>query len=374
MVEGPKKRLTAHQQNSLKKAVGRGAQGNVASRYMKFQTEADLENFGWLDPHEDSAVLRTEFFRDASRTLVTKNDSPDVGFTFSANPYRGCEHGCIYCYARPTHEYLNLSAGLDFETKIFVKHEAPTLLREKLASRSWEGDVIFFSGVTDCYQPIEREFKLTRACMEVMLEFRNPVALISKNHLIARDVDLFRRMAEYQGIAISLSITSLDPVLLRSLEPRTSHPEARLRAIEILSQAGVPVGVNVAPVIPGLTDHEMPSILKAAAEAGARWAGYVPVRLPSSVAPLFSEWLDVHAPDRKNKVLSAVRSIRDGKLNDASFGSRMRGSGERAESLAALFDVFRRRHGLSATYPVLSKAAFRRPTAEEAAGQLSFEL
>lgn len=359
------KSTTAHQQNSLTKPVGRGAQGNVTSRFVKNETVADLENYGYLDEELDESTLATEYLSDASRSIVASNDSPDIGFTYSANPYRGCEHGCIYCYARPTHEYLNLSAGLDFETKIFVKHEAAQLLREKILSPSWSGDTIFFSGVTDCYQPIERRLKLTRACMEVMLEYRNPVSVITKNALIRRDVDLFARMAEYDGVLVYLSITSLNPDLQKILEPRTSLPELRLRAIEELSKAGVPVGVNIAPVIPGLTDQEVPAILKAAAEAGARTAGFTPVRLPLSVAPLFEEWLGVHFPDRKDKVLNAVRSIRDGKLNDANFGSRMRGEGARADAIASVFDLFARKYGFKEKRFRLSSASFQKPTPDE---------
>jgi DNA repair photolyase len=363
-----KKNVSSHQQNSLKANVGRGAQGNISSRFVKNKTEADLEYFGWKDDEEDMTSLKTEFLADASRTIVTQNDSPDVGFTYSANPYRGCEHGCIYCYARPTHEYLNLSAGLDFESKIFVKHQAPELLREKLLSKSWIGDLIFFSGVTDCYQPVERKLELTRACMQVLLEFRNPVALITKNQLVRRDIDIIKQMAEYKGVVVFLSITSLNPDLIRVMEPRTSLPVLRLKAVEELAKAGVPVGVNVAPLIPGLTDHELPAILKAAAEAGAQFAGYTPVRLPLSVAPLFEEWLTVNAPDKKNKVLNAVRSIRDGKLNEADFGSRMRGEGVRADALHEVFDLFTRKYGLKRMGQVeVSSDSFRKVT-----NQLSF--
>lgn len=332
---------------------------------MKNQTVPDLENFGYLDEEVDLATLKTEYLTDHSRTIVANNDSPDIGFTYSANPYRGCEHGCIYCYARPTHEYLNLSAGLDFETKIFVKHQAPELLREKILSPSWQGDTIFFSGVTDCYQPVERQLKLTRACMEVLLEYRNPVSVITKNALIRRDVDIYAQMSEYQGVLVYLSITSLKPELQKILEPRTSLPDLRLRAIEELSKAGVPVGVNIAPVIPGLTDEEIPAILKAAADAGAVKAGFTPVRLPLSVAPLFEEWLGVHFPDRKEKILNAVRSIRDGKLNDANFGSRMRGEGVRAEAMANIFNLFAKKYGFKEKQVTLSNRSFRKPEADE---------
>lgn len=365
------KKPTEHQINSLKKSVGRGAQGNISSRFLKYQSEADLENYGWLDSNEDISTLRTELFADSSRTIVTDNDSPDLGFSYSANPYRGCEHGCIYCYARPTHEYLNMSAGLDFESKIFVKYEAAELLRKKLSSRSWQGDPIFFSGVTDCYQPTERKLQLTRACMQVLSEFRNPVSIVTKNHLILRDLDIFKEMASYDGVVIYISITTLNPDLCKILEPRTSMPELKLKAIQGLAQAGVPVGVNVAPVIPGLTDHEMPAILKAAAEAGARWAGYVPVRLPYSVAPLFTEWLEVHFPDKKNKVLNAIRSMRDGKLNDPNFGSRMSGEGPRADNISNVFDLFTKKYNLNSVRAKLSRDSFRKIVRTD---QLSFDF
>ncbi len=359
MTDGSKKK-TNYLNNSLKSNVGRGAQGNVSSRFVKNQSEADLDHFGWKDDEEDMSSLKTEFFADSSKSIVSQNDSPDIGFTYSANPYRGCEHGCIYCYARPTHEYLNLSAGLDFESKIFVKYEAADLLKKKLMSKSWCGDVIFFSGVTDCYQPIERKLEITRACMKVLLDFRNPVGLITKNQLIRRDIDVFKEMAAYNGIVVYMSITSLNPELIKVMEPRTSLPSLRLKAIEELAKAGVPVGVNVAPLIPGLTDHELPAILKAAAEAGAQWAGYTPVRLPLSVAPLFSEWLDVHAPDKKNKIMNAIRSIREGKLNDAEFGSRMQGKGARADTLHEIFDVFTRKYKLNRMHHDLSSHSFRK--------------
>lgn len=371
-IEIPKskiKKVSQHNQNSLRDSFARGAQSNFSSRYNKQQSEADLSNFGWMDPEEDVRSLKTQFLEDTSRTIIAENTSPDVGFTYSINPYRGCEHGCIYCYARPTHEYFGLSPGLDFESKIFVKYKAPELLREKLQSKSWVGETIFFSGVTDCYQPAERRFELTRECLKVLLAFRNPVGMITKNQLIRRDIDLFREMTEYRGVKIFLSVTTLNADLARILEPRTSLPVARLKAIEELAHAGVPVGVNVAPVIPGLTDHEMPSILKAARDAGAEWAGYVPVRLPSTVAPLFEEWLETHFVDRKNKVLNAVKAIREGKLNDPFFGSRMQGTGVRADTIAATFEIFTKKYGLNEKNYSLSSDSFRKVS-----DQMSFEF
>ncbi|RYZ78787.1 MAG: PA0069 family radical SAM protein, partial [Proteobacteria bacterium] len=274
---------------------------------------------------------------------------------------RGCEHGCAYCYARPTHEYLGYSAGLDFESKIFVKEKAPELLANALMKKSWQCEPIAMSGVTDCYQPLERVKQITRGCLEVLNKFKNPVYLITKNHLVLRDLDLLKEMASWNGAMVFLSITSLDPDLIRVLEPRTSHPVSRLKAIEELAKAGVHVGVNVAPVIPGLTDHEMPAILKAAADAGAVSAGYTPVRLPLAVSPLFEEWLEVHRPLKKEKVLGLIRDVRGGKLNDANFGSRMRGEGAVADSLNQMFRLYTRKFGLNEKKISLSCEHFHRP-------------
>ena len=243
---------------------GRGAADNPPNRFEALAHAPDPEA---IDP--DGPGPDTEFLKDPSRSLITYNDSPDVGFTASINPYRGCEHGCIYCYARPTHEYLGFSAGLDFETKILVKEDAPELLRRELSSPRWTPQVLAISGVTDPYQPVERRLELTRRCLEVLAEFRNPVAIITKNHLVTRDVDLLGELARHEAVAVYLSVTTLDPRLARTMEPRTSQPARRLAAIEALSRAGVPSGVLVAPVIPGLTDHEMPKIVAAAARAGA---------------------------------------------------------------------------------------------------------
>jgi DNA repair photolyase len=312
-----------------------------------------------VDP--EGPAPETQFFKDPSRSLITVNDSPDVGFEASVNPYRGCEHGCIYCYARPTHEYLGFSAGLDFETKILVKEDAPELLRRELSSPRWKPQVLAISGVTDPYQPIERRLRLTRRCLEVLAEFRNPVVIITKNHLVTRDMDLLGELARHDAAAVYLSVTTLDGDLARTMEPRTSHPSRRLAAIEALSRAGVPTGVLVAPVIPGLTDHEMPAIISAAAKAGARCAGYVLLRLPHAVAPLFEAWLTEHRPARKDKVLNRIRAIRGGRLNDPRFGTRMKGEGIFAEQIKDLFSLACRKAGIVARGPNLSTAAFRHP-------------
>ncbi|HXU77310.1 MAG TPA: PA0069 family radical SAM protein [Methylomirabilota bacterium] len=343
----------------------RGAGSNPANRFEKIHLEPDLD---W-NPEEDP-LPRTQFLKDRTSTIISRNDSPDVGFEASVNPYRGCEHGCIYCYARPFHEYLGFSSGLDFETKIMVKEDAPQLLREELASRKWKPQVIAMSGVTDCYQPIERRLKLTRGCLEVLRDFRNPVVIITKNLLVTRDIDVLSEMARFQAAAVFISVTTLDTELRKVMEPRTSPPTARLGAISALAKAGIPVGVLVAPVIPGLTDHEIPALVEAAAQAGARTAGYVMLRLPHAVAPLFEQWLGTHFPDRKEKVLNRLRSMRQGKLNESAFGRRMRGEGIFADQVEALFDVACRKHGLGNERVSLSTAAFRKP----AGNQMEFSL
>jgi DNA repair photolyase len=309
----------------------------------------------------DDPAPRTELLLDASRSVIARNDSPDVGFETSINPYRGCEHGCIYCYARPFHEYLGFSAGLDFETKIMVKEDAPDLLRAELFSARWHPQTIQLSGVTDPYQPAERRLRLTRRCLEVLAEFRNPVAITTKNFLVTRDLDLLQDLAKYSAAAVCLSVTTLDDRLYRILEPRTSTPGRRLKAIGLLAEAGIPTAVNIAPVIPGLTDHELPRIVAAAAEAGARAAGYIMLRLPAVVASLFERWLDAHFPDRKDKVLNRIRGMRCGRLYDSRFGTRGSGEGHFAEHTSEMFDLACRRAGLGTDYPTLSAASFRRP-------------
>ena len=313
-----------------------------------------------VDDDDDRPPRPTEIYRDASKSILSYNDSPDVGMAVYLNAYRGCEHGCIYCYARPYHEYLGLSAGMDFESRIFVKEHAPELLRQELLAKSWTPQAIGFSGVTDPYQPVERRLKLTRGCLEVMAEFRNPVAIITKSHTVTRDIDLLRELASHDAAMVMLSITTLDDDLSGVMEPRASRPQRRLDAVRALGAAGIPVGVMVAPIIPGLTDHEVPAILKASAEAGAITAGRTVVRLPHGVKDLFSDWLAAHFPDRKDKVLNRLRAMRHGKLNDPNFGSRMTGEGPFAESIHQMFDLHRRKFGLD-RHVELSTEAFRRP-------------
>jgi DNA repair photolyase len=345
---------------------GRGARSNPANRFETTHRELDLEQVETDD--EYLAALsrpRTEYLVDRSRNVIAENDSPDVGFEVSVNPYRGCEHGCAYCYARPTHEFLGYSAGLDFETKILVKEEAPELLRKALSAPRWQPRVLALSGVTDPYQPLERHLELTRRCLAVLAEFRQAVSIITKNNLVTRDIDLLGELAQHGAAGVFLSITSLDAGLIGRLEPRTTRPAGRLEAIAALAAAGIPTGVMVAPVIPGLTEHEIPAILQAAAAAGARFAGCGLVRLPGAVAGLFQDWLEQHYPQRKDKVLDRIRAARGGRLNDARFGVRITGEGSQAELIARLFRSASRRAGLNQRPWPVSTAAFRRPGLEQ---------
>jgi DNA repair photolyase len=304
---------------------------------------------------------RTRVFRDTSRSVITSNTSPDIPFDRSLNPYRGCEHGCSYCYARPTHEYLGLSAGLDFERLLFAKLDAPELLARELAKPSWTPEQLALSGVTDPYQPIERRLRITRGCLEVLAAYRQPVGLITKNALLERDVDLLQELATYGAVRVALSITTLDDELGRRLEPRASTAAGRLQALRTLADAGVPVSVMVAPVIPGLNDHEIPAILAAAAAAGAQHAGWQLLRLPRSVEPIFVAWLSEQLPERTDRILALLRGARGGALSDGRFGHRMRGEGAYARQLGSLFEVHRRRAGLSGTSAALDGSHFRVP-------------
>ena len=341
-------------EGSRRSIVGRGTSGNVPNRFEKISLQTEP---GEMDPEKPETV----YLRDHSRSIIARNDSPDIGFDASINPYRGCSHGCVYCYARPTHEYLGFSAGLDFESKILVKVAAPELLRKELSSPRWEPKVLSMSGVTDPYQPVEKKLRLARRCLEILAEFRNPVVIVTKNHLVTRDIDLLSELARLGAAAVAVSLTTLDDELRRVMEPRTSQPARRLAAIKALVEAGIPAGVMTAPVIPGLNDHELPDLLSAAAGAGATFAGFVPVRLPGAVSPLFENWLSCHFPDRKEKVLNRIRSMRSGNLNDPRFGSRMKGEGFVAEHIAQLFGIGCRRAGIErGRFPKLTTAAFRR--------------
>ena len=341
---------------------GRGTRLNPPNRFERLHIDLGDGDAA------DAPAVPTELYRDASRSALAENDSPDLGFRFSLNPYRGCEHGCVYCYARPSHEYLGFSAGLDFERRLMVKPDAARLLRTALASPRWQPQVIALSGNTDCYQPIERRLRLTRACLEVLREFRNPVSVITKSALVTRDVDLLADLAAHGAAHAFLSITSLDADLARRMEPRAAAPERRLQALAALAAAGIPVGVMVAPVIPGLNDHEMPAILEQAAAAGARSASWVMLRLATPLDRLFADWLEKHFPDRAARVLGRIRECRSGRLNDTRFRIRQRGVGPYAEHISSLFTLAARRCRLEQPLPPLNAAAFRR------VGQLELQL
>jgi DNA repair photolyase len=338
---------------------GRGAAENPQSRFetLRYADDGTLE----ADPSLPPARVPTVLLRDPTRTLLAFNDSPDLPFDVSLNPYRGCEHGCAYCFARPTHEYLGFSAGLDFETKILVKPEAPALLRRALASASWKPRVVTLGAATDAYQPAERRLEITRRCLEVFAEFRNPVAIVTKSALVCRDSDLLAELARHGAAAVLVSVTTLDPGLHRRMEPRASAPARRLEAIAALAEAGVPVGAMLAPVIPAINDHEIPRIVEAVARSGAGFASHVMLRLPHGLKQLFEAWLERHFPERRQKVLAQVMQMRGGRLNDPHFHSRMSGSGVLAEQIHALFELACRRAGLGSRTPGLSVAAFRRP-------------
>lgn len=343
-------------------AVGRAANAAPPNRFLPIHVEADLAQLA--DGDELLAAERrvpTQFLEDDSQSLITSNDSPDVFFKYSANPYRGCEHGCAYCFARPGHQYLGFDAGLDFESRIMVKLKAPQLFRDELAKPSWRGEFVMISGVTDCYQPCERHFRLTRGLLEVALEARQAVGIITKNKLVARDVDLLAPLAKQNLAAVNLSITTLDAELARTLEPRTSTPQAKLQAIRDLTAAGVPVRILIAPLIPGLNDHEIPRIMEAAAEAGAIGASYVLLRLPLAVEPIFLDWLTRNYPDKRERIESLIRSTRDGELYRSEFKTRMRGTGAYAEQLQQTFAVFRKKFRLDQPSPEPDLTLFRPP-------------
>lgn len=353
-----------------KRAIGRGSQLRPANRFERLHREDDEQQDaeaaveecdGGDERGSDGHRLATQFLPDASQSILSHNDSPDVGFNWSVNPYRGCEHGCAYCYARPTHEYLGFDAGLDFESRILVKHDAPALLRRALAQPSWRGETIVFSGVTDCYQPIERTLRLTRGCLEVLLSARQAFGIVTKNALVTRDLDLLTAAAELNLAHVNISVTSLDASLARSLEPRTSLPRQRLEAIRRLTEVNVPVRVLAAPVIPGLNDQEIPAILAAAQAAGARSAGYVLLRLPGAVRPVFHEWLARAYPDKLARIEALIRNTRGGQMSDSHFGRRHRGQGEYAQQIAQTFGVFARKLGLYGELPPLDETRFQPP-------------
>jgi len=339
---------------------GRGAIGNPTGRFEPYRRKAVSDGW-WQAPEELEQRPATRVLPDASRSILASNESPDVPFDRSINPYRGCEHGCIYCFARPNHAYLGLSPGLDFETQLFAKHRAPELLRAALAKPGYKPATIALGANTDPYQPIERKLGITRRLLEVFSETRHPVCIITKSALVLRDLDILEEMARHDLVRVCLSLTTLDPRLARIMEPRAAQPKQRLRAMRELSQAGVPVAILTAPIIPAINDVEIEALLEAGAEAGASSASWVLLRLPREVAELFEAWLEVHFPDRKAKVLKLMREARGGKLYDSRFGSRMRGEGPYVELLAKRFSIAAQHRKLDKRSWNLNISDFRAP-------------
>jgi DNA repair photolyase len=336
---------------------GRGAQFNPKNKFLKG------EYLQWhpeaIDDWEAEA-RKTEYIFDDNKTLVNKVTSPDVGMMYSANPYQGCEHGCIYCYARNTHEYWGYSAGLDFESRIVVKKNAPQLLRKFFENKNWQPAPISLSGNTDCYQPIERRMRITRQLLEICLEYRNPVGVLSKNALVLRDTDILQELAKLNLVRVFSSITSLDEDLRQKMEPRTASYKQRLRVVETLSAAGIPTGIMNAPIVPALNDKDMPAVLKAASEAGAKWAGYTVVRLNGAIGPIFEDWLFKAFPDRAEKVWHAICECHGGTVNDSRWGNRVVGDGKFAEMIRDQFRLFCRKYGLNETKMEYNTSLFRR--------------
>ncbi|MCC5828200.1 MAG: PA0069 family radical SAM protein [Phycisphaeraceae bacterium] len=310
---------------------------------------------------EPGGQIATQVYRDRSKSVINRVQSPDIPFRWTLNPYRGCEHGCIYCYARPGHEYLGFSCGLDFEMRLLAKPDAALLLERELSAASWSGEPIVLSGVTDCYQPVERRLEITRDCLRVLGRFKQPYTIVTKNRLVLRDLDLIAPMAR-QGLArVAISLTTLDQELARTMEPRASSPGDRLAAMAELAGAGVPVTVMVAPIIPGLTDREIPQLLQAASEHSATSAGWVMLRLPHQVKELFIDWLERSRPEAAGRILAGIRQVRNGRLNESAFGRRMRGHGSRAEGIGHLFTIFARRYGLSVSQVMMGARSWAGP-------------
>jgi DNA repair photolyase len=338
---------------------GRGAVSNASGRYEK--ENRVLIDDGWNSEEEEDTSLKTEILRDSSRTIITRNNSPDISFSQSINPYKGCEHGCIYCFARPTHAYLGFSPGADFESKIFTKPNAAELLRKELSSPKYVPQVLAIGTNTDPYQPIEKKLRIMRSILEVLWDFRHPVGIVTKNAGILRDIDILAPMAEAGLVKVALSVTTLDRKLARAMEPRASTPPKRIEAIKTLASVGIPTAVMFAPVIPALNDEELETVLETAKDAGARSAGYVLLRLPLEIKDLFREWLEANEPGRAKHVMSLIRSMRGGKDYDAQWNTRMRGTGPYAEMIARRFHLAVRRFGLNAEHRPLDTKQFKRP-------------
>ncbi|MDZ7721210.1 MAG: PA0069 family radical SAM protein [Balneolaceae bacterium] len=339
---------------------GRGSAHNPKNRFLDTHLEYDVDE-------ETGEIERpdTQFLTDHTSEIISTNKSPDISFDVSVNPYRGCEHGCVYCYARPTHEYLGMSPGLDFESKIVVKYDAPKLLRQKLAAKSWKPQTLVMSGVTDPYQPIEKKLEVTRGCIEVLAECNHPLVVITKNYQVTRDIDLLSKLAEKNAVKVVLSITSLDKTLTDTMEPRTSRPNRRLKAVRELTEAGIPVNVNIAPLIPGLTDEELVPIMEASADAGAESVAVVPLRLPYAVKDLFVKWLEDHHPNRKKKVLNRIKNMKDGKLNRSEWGERFKVDGPFGDQIRQLLQIHTKRLGLNQKNQPLETKHFRRPSTDQ---------
>ena len=343
----------------METAKGRGARSNATGRYEPEQHQSFDD--GWTRDDAETAPLRTTLTPEHARTIIARNDSPDIGFDRSINPYKGCEHGCIYCYARPSHAWMGLSPGLDFESRIFFKPQAASLLEQAFLAPRYRCKRIHIGGNTDPYQPVERDLKSTRSILEVMQRFNHPFSIITKSVLIGRDADILGPMGKAGLASAFVSITTLDRGLARAMEPRASTPAKRLEAISRLADAGCPVGVGFAPVIPGLNDHELESILEAAAKAGATRAMYVTLRLPLEIKDLFREWLADARPDRAARVMSLIRQTRGGKDYDADWSQRMKGTGPVAELIGARFKAAVKRYGLDTPLRLLDETQFRVP-------------
>lgn len=354
----PQKSRTARERGFGNEYRGRGARSNATGRHEKIKRS--VFDDGW-QVYENIPKLKTKVTQEKAKSIVTKNKSPDLWFDRTLNPYRGCEHGCVYCYARPSHANMGLSPGLDFEAKLFAKTNAADVLRATFSKKGYQADTIMLGGNTDIYQPIERQYRLTRQILEVMLEFNHPVALVTKSASILRDLDLLKQLAAKNLVKVAISITSLDHKLSRLLEPRASAPAKRLQALEILSNAGISTTALIAPIIPAVNDHEIEKILSAASVAGARQAEFIMLRLPAEVRPQFKEWLMAEMPDRAARVISQVRSLHKGKDYDSSFGNRRSGTGPYAWSVARRFELAAKREKLNLRKIELDTTRFKRP-------------
>lgn len=337
---------------------GRGAQINTPNPFHSKKLEG--EGHSWRFDNDIDLIRKTKFIPTHPKTIVNKVTSPDLGFSYSINPYQGCEHGCVYCYARNTHTYWGYSAGVDFEQKILIKQNVPALLRKQLGSKSWKPLTIMLSGNTDCYQPVERKFKITRSILEVLCEFKHPTSVITKNALILRDLDILAQMAKLNIVRVVISLTSLNEELRSVLEPRTSSSKNRLKTIKKLSDAGIPVRAMVAPIIPSLTDHEIHDIAKAASEAGAYDIGYTIVRLNGDVGPIFKDWLGRAFPDKYDRVIHQIENCHGGKVNDSRFGKRMRGEGQFADIIKQQIQLARAQYFKTTKACVLTSEHFEK--------------